>query len=32
MGAGPVVPVPAGDAEVDRYLAARDELLAALAA
>ncbi len=32
LGAGPVVPVPAGDADVDLYLGAWDELLTALAA
>jgi glutamate-1-semialdehyde 2,1-aminomutase len=31
VGAGPVCPVPATDADVDAYLAAFDELLAALA-
>jgi len=30
VGAGPVVPVPGSDADVDTYLAAWDELLAAL--
>jgi glutamate-1-semialdehyde 2,1-aminomutase len=32
VGAGPVVPVPAADAEVDAYLAAWDELLETLTA
>jgi len=32
VGAGPVVPVPAADAEVDAYLAAWNELLGALTA
>ncbi len=32
VGAGPVCPVPATDADVDAYLAAWEELLAALVA